>query len=322
MPKPLVQYLPNFLSYLEVEKGLAPTSVRNYEKFLVRFFQWLRREKLEDLSPADLSVDHIRSYRLYLSREKPRSRGASTLKLSTQAYYLIALRALLAFFHEHDVESIPTEKVKLPKAGRERLIKFLTLPQLERLLLAPDTKKPAGLRDRALLETFFSTGLRVAELVSLDRQDVEELLKRPSTKDIELSVVGKGGHPRVIYFSERAAEWLKKYLARRTDEDEALFIHSRARGDRNDATERLSIRGAEMIVKKYARMVGLPLVTPHVLRHTYATDLLSQGVDLRTIQEFLGHRNIATTQVYTHVTSKRLRDIHRQFHSGRRLKNA
>ncbi|MBI2633691.1 MAG: tyrosine-type recombinase/integrase [Parcubacteria group bacterium] len=322
MQKPLAKYLSDFLLYLEVEKGLSSTSVKNYSRFLQSFFNWLKEEKLTSLSPQDLTVDHIRSYRLYLSRIKGKSRRAQSLKLSTQSYYLIALRAFLAFFHEHDIPSLPTEKIKLPKLSRERLIKFLTLPQLEKLLLSPDTKKLVGLRDRAVLETFFSTGLRVSELVALDRKDLEEPLKRPDVKDIELSVVGKGGHPRTIYFSQRAVFWLRKYFEMRKDDDDALFVHFRARGDRNDETQRLSLRGVEMIVKKYARMIGLPLVTPHVLRHTYATDLLSQGVDLRSIQEFLGHRNIATTQVYTHVTSKRLRDIHREFHSGRRLKNA
>lgn len=319
--KPLIKYLIDFLEYLEVEKGLSRVTVKNYANFLRRFFDWLKESHLTSLFPKDLTVDHIRRYRLYLARASSRSRGSASLALSTQGYYLIALRALLAFFHEHDILSLPTEKIKLPKTGREKLIKSLSLTQLEKLLLAPDIKTISGLRDRAILETFFSTGLRVAELAALDREDIAEQIKGSGVKDIEISILGKGGHPRTIYFSERAVFWLKKYLASRKDKDKALFVHFRSRRDTGHDSDRLSVRGIEMIVKKYARMVGLPIVTPHVLRHTYATDLLTQGVDLRMIQEFLGHRNIATTQVYTHVTSKRLRDIHREFHSGRRMKN-
>lgn len=320
LQKPLPKYLTDFLEYCEVEKGLSRTTVKNYANFLSRFFLWLEEEDLSSLTPKDLSVDHIRKYRLYLSRVKPKGGGVS-LKLSTQAYYLIALRVLLAFFHERDIESLPTEKVKLPKTTRERLIKSLTLPQLEKLLLLPNTESKSGLRDRAIMESFFSTGLRVSELVALNRRDVEEQLKRPGGKDVELAIVGKGGKPRTVYFSERAVLWLKKYLETRRDREKALFIHFRSRKDTDQDSSRLTPRSVQALIKKYARGVGLSFVTPHVLRHTYATDLLAQGVDLRMIQEFLGHQNIATTQVYTHVTSKRLRDIHRQFHSGRRMKN-
>jgi len=320
--KPLKQYFTPFLEYIEVEKGLSPVTVKNYGNFLKPFFSWLEKEKLSFLTPQELTVDYVRKYRLYLSRLKNKGLDASYLKLSTQGYYLIALRAFLAFFHERDIESMPTEKIKLPKTGKERLIKSLNLTQLEKLLLAPDITTLTGLRDRAIMEAFFSTGLRVSELVGLKRQDVEEQLKRPGLKDMELAILGKGGHPRTIYFSERAVTWFKKYLKSRKDHEDPLFIHLRSRKDTCDDSLRLSSRSVEAIIKKYARRVGLSFVTPHVLRHTYATDLLNQGVDLRMIQEFLGHRNIATTQVYTHVTSKKLRDIHRQYHSGRRLKNS
>ncbi|MFN7088437.1 MAG: tyrosine-type recombinase/integrase [Candidatus Paceibacteria bacterium] len=267
-----------------------------------------------------MTVDHIRRYRLYLSRLKTGPAG-SYLALSTQSYYLIALRAFLAFFHERDITSLPTEKIKLPKVGKERLVKSLNLSQLERLILAPDTSTKIGLRDRTIMEVFFSTGLRVSELVNLNRKDIEEQLKRPGIKDIELAILGKGGHPRTVYLSERAVWWLKKYLASRNDDEKALFIHYKSPKVIKNESLRITPRSVQAIIKKYAMQVGLSFVTPHVLRHTFATDLLEQGVDLRVIQEFLGHRNIATTQVYTHITSRRLRDLHRQYHSGKRLKN-
>ena len=179
----------------------------------------------------------------------------------------------------------------------------------------PKAKTKAGLRDRAILEALFSTGLRVAELVALNK---EQFANVKDKKDFELSVIGKGNHPRTVYFSERALSWLKKYLDTRKDKEKALFINYRGR---KDAAKRLTRRSVERIVKKYAILAGVPVfTTPHTLRHSMATDLLSQGVDLRTIQEFLGHRSITSTQIYTHVTSKRLRDIHRKYHSGKSLK--
>ncbi|OGZ95337.1 MAG: hypothetical protein A2847_03140, partial [Candidatus Sungbacteria bacterium RIFCSPHIGHO2_01_FULL_50_25] len=212
--------------------------------------------------------------------------------------------------------SLPTEKIKLPKEKRERLVKFLPLDQIEKLLGTPNTKTETGARDRAILETLFSTGLRVAELAALDRK---QLAGAKNKTEFELSIIGKGSYPRIVYFSERALYWIKEYLLRRTDEDDALFI--RLKGPTN-APLRLTTRGIEAIVQKYTKAAGLPvLATPHTIRHSFATDLMTQGVDIRTVQEFLGHRNIATTQVYTHVTSKRLRDIHKKFHGGRKLEN-
>jgi site-specific recombinase XerD len=238
------------------------------------------------------------------------------LKRSTQNYYLIALRALLGYFVAKDMQSIPPGKITLPKdAKAEKTVKFLNLEQVEKLLLAPDVKTKAGLRDRAILESLFSTGLRIAELVALNK---EQFANTKDKKDLEIGIIGKGGHPRTVYFSERALSWLKKYLASRQDKEKALFIHYKAR---KDAASRLTPRSIQKIVKKYDILAGVPIfTTPHTLRHSYATDLLSQGVDLRTIQEFLGHRSITSTQIYTHVTNKRLRDIHRQYHSGKNLK--
>jgi len=311
----IVKYLPDFLDYLEIEKGLAAESQKNYARFLRKFFTWLKSVELESLKPSQLTADHIWKYRLYLSR----SLGPTDapLKKSTQNYYLIALRNLLAYFVEKDIDSLPPDKIKLAKDKGDKEIKFLKLDQLERLLSAPDASTPAGARDRAILESLFSTGLRVAELVRLNR---DQLRIRPATDFLEISVVGKGSKIRTVYFSERAVQWLKKYLEARDDLDAALFVNFNL-GSKDSSSRRLSIRSIENIVKKYIVMAGLPTnSTPHTLRHSFATDLLAQGVDLRLVQEFLGHSNIATTQIYTHVTNKQLRDVHKKFHSGENFK--
>lgn len=313
---PIIRHIPDFLDYCEVEKGLASNTQKNYERYLNKFVFWLKREKLQDLRPHGLTSDHVWDYRLFLSRHAD-SDTQKTLKKATQNYYLIALRALLSFFTAKDIISLPADKISLPKdARKEKSVKFLTLEQIEKLLNAPDSKDIVGLRDKAILESFFSTGMRIAELVSLNREQFANIKNK---SDLELGIVGKGDVPRTVYFSGRALEWIKKYLESRTDEDKPLFIHFRAR---TGAESRLTPRSIERIVKKYAISAGVPVfTTPHTLRHSYATDLLTQGVDLRSIQEFLGHKNIVTTQIYTHVTNKRLRDIHRQFHSGKNLKS-
>lgn len=305
----------DFLEYCEVEKGLSLNSVKNYSRFVQKFFDWLKTMKLERLTPARLTEDHISKYRIWLSRRPNIVRRAfPNLHPSTQTRYLIALRAFVSFFHEKGIPTIPTEKIKLPKDRKERLVKFLNVEQLRRFFDAPSTETAKGLRDRAVLETLFSTGLRVAELVALD---VKQLASGLNKDDCELSVVGKGGHPRVVYFSARALHSMKKYLKSRTDDDEALFVSFK--GPQRDS-RRISVRGVELIVEKYSKTAGIPfLATPHTFRHSFATDLLSKGVDLRVIQEFLGHRDIATTQIYTHVTSKRLREIHKKFHGGSEL---
>ena len=310
----IIKHIPDFLDYCEVEKGLADKTQKNYQHYLAKFVSWLKKAKKEALLPHQLTNEDIWDYRLYLSRfqdEKGRS-----LKKVTQNYYLIALRALLSYFAAKDVISLPADKIVLPKDARaEKTVKFLNLEQIEKLLLAPNTKALQGLRDRAILEALFSTGVRIAELVALNKEQFTNIKDK---KDLEISIIGKGSHPRTVYFSERALSWLKKYLEIRKDKEKALFIHYRAR---KDTENRLTARSIERILKNYVVLAGIPIfTTPHTLRHSYATDLLTQGVDLRTIQEFLGHRSIATTQIYTHVTNKRLRDIHRQFHSGKNLK--
>lgn len=308
-------HISNFLDYCEVEKGLSPVSTRNYHNFLKMFIGWLETKNLKGLKPHELSPDHIWDYRLYLSRKKD-SHGKYNKK-TTQNYYLIALRNLLNYFVEKDIVSLPAEKIKLPKlTDKDHAIKFLRFEQVEKLLLMPDTSNNDGLRDRAILETLFSTGMRVSELMSLNinQFNVQNLISG-KFGDQELSISGKGGSTRTIYFSNRTLEWLAKYLKTRQDMYPPLFINYR--NDKKDNEHRLTQRSIERLVKKYAVMAGLPVnATPHTLRHSFATDLLEQGADVRSVQELLGHKNIVTTQIYTHLTNPRLKDIHKRFHSG------
>ncbi len=299
--------LTDYLDWLELEKGLSSISQENYSKFLRKFFEFLVANKLEELKPNELTSDLVWKYRLFLSRQY-KQKTTNALKRSTQNHYLVALRSLLSYFVEKDIPSLPPDKVKIPKNRDEKTVNFLTLEQVGKLLQAPDTSGTIGLRDRVILETFFSTGLRVAELVALNR---EQISIKSEITDLEVGIIGKGGHPRTVYFSERTVEWIRKYLKIRNDNEKALFINY---GGRAPLT-RLTIRSIERMVKHCALLAGLPLTTTcHTMRHSFATDLLMKGVDLRIVQEFLGHRNIATTQVYTHVTKPHLREIHKKLH--------
>ncbi len=309
--KSINEHITDFLEYCEIEKGLSDQSIKNYAHFLKPFQDWLASSGRSTLAPQDLTPELVWDYRLHLSR-------ARKLEKATQNYYLIGLRNLLSYFTEKNIPSIPADKIKLGRLqAKERKIKYLTLEQIEKLLLTPDIGKIQGLRDRAILETLFSTGLRVAELAALNRNQFPAS-KLKADKELELTITGKGGHIRTIYFSPRALEWIKKYLDARTDMAEALFVNHA----RNGESERLTIRSIEKMVKLCSYRAGIETIaSPHTLRHSYATDLLTQGVDLRVVQEFLGHRNIVTTQIYTHVTKKYLKDIHEKFHSGKNLKD-
>jgi site-specific recombinase XerD len=308
--KPIVEHLRGFLEYLDIERGLSNKSQETYARLLKKFEKWLEINHLKSLLPHELTEEHIRMYRVFLS-QIINKKIKEPLKRSTQNYYLIVLRNLLNYFADRDILSLPAEKIKLPKLkSEERVIKFLTIDQIKKLLEAPKTSNINGLRDRAILETLFSTGLRVAELRSLNREQIKIM---SGTKELEVVVIGKGNRPRPVYFSQRAVNWLRKYLERRQDKEKALFINYK--GPKN-ASKRLSARSVENIVKKYAISAGVPFFTsPHTIRHSFATDLLEQGVDLRTIQEFLGHKNVGTTQIYAHLTSRKLRETHRKFHS-------
>jgi len=316
--KTIIKLIPDFLDYCEIEKGLSENTQKNYRRYLQKFLIWLKDTQKEQILPHELTSDDIWAYRVYLSRFNDLQ--GHLLSKATQNYYLIALRALLGYFTVKDILSLPADKISLPRdVKKEKTVKFLSLEQVEKLLLASDTATEAGIRDRAILESLFSTGLRIAELVSLNR---EQFVSLKEGKELELGIIGKGKHPRTVYFSSRALDWITKYIKIRDAHcdktEKALFINFHTP---DNAERRLTGRSIERLVKKCAILGGVPMfTTPHTLRHSMATDLLMQGVDLRTIQEFLGHQNIITTQIYTHVTNKHLRDVHRQFHSGRRMK--
>ena len=308
---PLPRHLNDFLDWLEIEKGLSSKTQENYSRFLKKFIVWLEKNNLKNLKPHELSPDHIWKYRAYLARQASPKIGKN-LKKSTQNYYLIALRSLLNFFADRDILSLPSEKIKLARKQDGKVVSFLNLEQIALLLSTPDLSKVNGLRDRAILETLFSTGMRIAELTSLNREQVKI---KPETKEIELTIIGKGSKARLVFFSETAINSLRKYLKERDkkfDQDKALFVNFKnKKGD----SRRLTARAIQKSIKKYAILAGLPLsTTPHVMRHSFSTDLISKGIDLRILQEFLGHKSITATQIYAHVTNKHLRDIHRKFH--------
>lgn len=317
--KPIINHITGFLEYLEVEKGSASKTQENYARYLNKFVKWLKQTHQDGIKPHELTFKHIWDYRIFLSRSPISSKNEKPLKKKTQNYYLIAIRNLLNYFTDKDIQSLPAEKIKLAKDKTAQVPKFLNLDQVEKLLNSPNTSHNIGLRDKAILEVLFSTGLRVAELAALNKDQIKI---KNDTKDIELGITGKGGRARTVYFSDRTVNHLRDYLKTRNDSDKALFINYRP-GKNGDSptSNRLTPRSIERILEKYSKIAGLSIMaTPHTMRHSYATDLLNQGVDIRTVQELLGHQNIATTQIYTHVTNKRLRDIHRQFHSGKNLK--
>ncbi len=314
---PLPDHILPFLEYCEVEKGLSNNTQRNYEQYLKLFSGWLNKTEQPKLLPHELTAKHIWDYRLYLAQKYKTLRGEYLGKKS-QNYYLIALRAFLNYLADRDIDTIPSSKVKLAKQKEEHTLAFLEVRDVEKMLKITNILTPSGLRDRAIMELFFSSGMRIAELVSLDVNQVSFLDDNSRTRTYELSIVGKGKHIRTIFISPRAAEWLRTYLKARRDVYDPLFINFRSKNE--DAT-RLTARSIQKMISRCAILAGLSKkVTPHTLRHTYATDLLSHGADLRSVQELLGHKNVATTQIYTHVTNKRLRDIHEKFHGGSDLK--
>ncbi len=314
--KSIRAYIPDLLEYLEIERGLSQTTQINYDRYLKKFTDWLQTIKQPDLTPPLLTTDLLWQYRIFLSKRN--TSNDKPLKRTTQNYYLIALRSLLSYFSDKNIPCIAPDKVKLAKDDKSgQKIKFLSLDQIERLLLTPDLETIIGLRDRAILETLFSTGLRVSELTALNKERIPAKQQKIS---LEVPVIGKGNRVRTVYFSVRCLDWLQKYLHERNDDDKALFIsHSFNIASK---ANRLTPRSMERIVQKYTRLAGIALdASPHTLRHSYATDLLIHGVDLRLVQEFLGHKNIATTQIYTHVTNKQLKDIHSKYHGGKDIKN-
>ncbi|NCN07939.1 tyrosine-type recombinase/integrase, partial [Candidatus Parcubacteria bacterium] len=290
-----------FLEYTEIEKGRSVNTVRNYDHYLSRFLEFSKATK-----PSDITSDMMREYRLWLNRQtvSPKSttfsRNAETLKKKTQNYYLIALRAFLKYLAKHEIKTLSPEAIELAKVG-ERSIDLITREELMRLLDAPDTATLAGLRDKAMLEALFSTGLRVSELCALPR-DI-------NLKAEDFSVRGKGDKIRVVFLSDEARNAIKNYLDKRKDMNDSLFVQET--GEKGEANP-LNPRSVQRLIKRYAIKAGISKkVTPHVVRHMFATDLLSNGADLRSVQMLLGHANISTTQIYTHVTDKALRDTHK-----------
>jgi len=290
-----------FLEYLEIEKGRSIKTVENYDRYLTRFLAFSKIT-----SPSKLTEQSVREFRLHLNRQA----GVSgTMKHKTQNYYMISLRAFLKFLRKREIESLNPERIELAKVGA-RDLDLITAQELERLMGGPKGSNVSDLRDRAILELFFSTGLRVSELCSLNR-DLD--LSRD-----EFSVRGKGEKVRVVFLSPAAKKTLKEYLDKRGDIDDALFIQM-GKNSKNAKDLRLTPRSIERLVKKYATKAGITRkVTPHVIRHSFATDLLGNGADLRSVQALLGHANITTTQVYTHVTDKHLHEVHKKFHGQRR----
>lgn len=307
--KQLNNYLLDFLEYLEVEKQVSPYTIRNYHHYLIRFTNWLEKV-YPGTTLAQVTLQTITKYRVYLSRLAD-VRG-KTLSKTTQAYHVIAIRSWFKYLIKNDVEVLAPEKIDLPK-GESHALKFLTMDQLDRLLNQPRLATKAGLRDRAILEVLFSTGLRVSELTSLNRDQVN--LERR-----EFGVMGKGRKIRVVFLSTRSVGWLERYLVTREDAWQPVFVrYSKKKADLTSEGEdmRLTPRSVQRIVEKYRKQARLPVpITPHGLRHTFATDLLSKGAGLREVQEMLGHKNVATTQIYTHVTNPQLRQVHDKYHSG------
>lgn len=319
----------DFLEYLEIERNVSQLTIRNYRHYLMRFLAYLTGQSPSPpgspdgtseaksgpsaskrrYTVADITPDKVREYRLFLSRYVD-EHGVS-LKRVTQNYHLIALRSLLKYAAKRDLPSIAPDKIDLPKA-ESHSIKFLEREQIERLLNMPEISTPEGLRDKAILELLFSTGLRVSELVGLNREQI-------NIERREFGVIGKGRRARVVFLSDKAADWLERYVKSR--EDQALPLFIRYNGKKPDMDDpqgqslRLSARSVQRMVEKYVRKARLPIkITPHGLRHSFATDLLTGGADLRAIQEMLGHKNVSTTQIYTHVTNPKLREIHEKAH--------
>jgi site-specific recombinase XerD len=293
-----------FLEYIEIEKGRSLKTVENYDHYLSRFAIDMKISKV-----SDISEDSLREFRLKLNRSsgvKVRGQSAGTMKKNTQNYYMIALRSFLKYCRKRNISAISPDVIELAKTGARHL-DLISTDELSRLLKAPDVTTLKGLRDKALIELFFSTGLRLSELCSLNR-DLD------LSKD-EFSIRGKGEKVRVVFLSEDAKTAIRAYLKARKDMDEPMFTDVALNGV-SRAERRLTPRSIERIVKHYAIKAGISKkVTPHVLRHSFATDLLSNGADIRSVQMMLGHANIATTQVYTHVTDKQLREVHKKFHS-------
>jgi len=296
-------YILDFIEHLEVEGGRMPKTAENYEFYLNRFVEFSG-----DIKVADINSELIRKYRLWLNRRE-NERG-ETLATITQSYHLIALRGFFKYLSKRDIPSLSPDKIELPKTARKQ-VTFLHYDEVQRLIEGIDTSEEAGLRDRAIIELFFSSGLRVSELVNLNRDHI-------NTKRREFMVRGKGQKDRPVFISQSAADWVEQYLAMRQDSLAPLFISYSRNVETNTSGDyrRLSARSIQRAISKYARLAGITKhVSPHTMRHSFATDLLMNGADIRSVQTMLGHSDISTTQIYTHVTDAHLKEVYDKFHS-------
>jgi site-specific recombinase XerD len=310
--KELKRLVEEFLEYLEVERGRSQKTAENYDRYLKRFLDFAT-SKNQDLRVSEINLDLVHKYRIYLNRLT--NKKGETLSKKTQNYHVVALRSFLKYLAKKDINSLSAEKVELPKIGDREII-VLNDQELERLMTAASGGKLSQLRDRAILETFFATGLRVSELAGLTRDQI-------NLKQGEFNIKGKGEKTRLAFLSPTAIEFLKRYLKKRDqvrkDRCPSLFIRLDSRSKDRQQNLALSIRSIQRIVEKYVKKAGITKkITAHALRHSFATDLLMNGADIRSVQIMLGHSSITTTQVYTHITDRQLKDVHRAFHGKRR----
>lgn len=305
----LERWVHRFLTSLVVERGASELTKRNYAFYLARFMAYSKLTR-----PKDITLDDVRDFRLYLNQQLT-SRGEQ-LKKATQNYHLIALRSFLKFLAKNDVATLAPEKIELAKTA-ERQVSFLEGPDLERFLEAPlksNEDEIIQFRDKAILELLFSTGLRVSELAKLKRDEL-------NLKKDDFTVRGKGGKLRMVFLSNQARHWIEKYLELRSDDHTAMFLRHDRAAKRSSEVKSLTPRSIQRLVTAYAKIAGVnKRVTPHTLRHSYATDLLMNGADIRSVQAMLGHASITTTQIYTHVTNQQLKDVYKAFHGRRRSK--
>jgi site-specific recombinase XerD len=292
----------DFLEYLEVEQNRSQKTISNYHHYLDRFIDFTG-----DLTVDKITTELLRKYRLWLNRYK--DDFGRKLSVTTQSYHLIALRSFFKFCVKNNINSLAPEKVELPRVRRKQ-VTFLTPEELESLFAQPDLSTNIGLRDRTILELLFSGGLRVSELTSLNKDQT-------STKRREFMVRGKGQKDRPIFMSNSTAQYVEEYLSKRTDSSPALFIRYGGTHEQDNSGDylRLTPRSIQRIISRYAKLAGITKkVSPHTLRHSFATDLLMNGADIRSVQTMLGHSDISTTQIYTHVTDAHLKEVHAKYH--------
>jgi site-specific recombinase XerD len=303
----LSQLKTQYLEYLEIEKDRSQKTIENYDHYLVRFLEWAKIS-----SPDKITDELVRAYRLHLNRLSDEK--GHPLKKITQNYHMIALRNFLKYLAKRDVKTLTAEKIELGKTG-ERQIDFLEMEEVQRLFEAAGGANLKSLRDKAILELLFSSGLRVSELVSLNRDQV-------NLKTGEFSVRGKGQKVRVVFVSDRAISAIERYMEKRADIDPTLFVRiglKQIEGKKQSRDLRITPRTVQRIVKYYTLKAGIVKdVHPHTLRHSFATDLIQNGADIRSVQEMLGHSSVTTTQIYTHVTNRQLKEVHKAFHGKRR----